>query len=272
LNDLEKQCKLNITKLDKINLDELKNRQMPKWVHKLRTPDIEQQEITEVLTKLNTNILELPIKILKYQSDLILNKSLGFQSIDGKSFGKLIVNENAVIVTNNQIALTSPSSTTTIKSTFGNCVRTFSGHTKSVRCVRIFDNARDSSTRLVSASDDFNIKLWGLESGKCEKTLRGHTDCVGSLLITRNARLISGSFDATIRVWDLKSFKCIHVLREECKVICLCIISNSQFASACVDGTVNVWDLTNYSKNCSFKAHEKSILCVRLSNDLNMVL
>jgi WD40 repeat protein len=253
LNDLEKQCKVNVSKLDKISIDELKVNQMPKWYQKLRLPNLSQQELGELMVKLNTNCKDLPIKIQKYKSDLLINKTLSFQPFDNKQFGKLIVNERKIIVVNNEIK--------------GVCLKTYNGHTKAVRCVKIIEN----SNKLISGSDDSTIKIWNLDTSKCERTLKGHLDCVGSLLLTKNSKLISGSFDASIKVWDLKTFKCLNTLKEEFKVICLSIISNNQFVSALVDGTINIWDLNSFNRASSFKAHDKSILCVKLVNDSRLI-
>jgi WD40 repeat protein len=58
---------------------------------------------------------------------------------------------------------------------------------------------------IISGSDDKTIKIWDIDSGKCIKTLEGHTNCVNSVQ-TINNLIISGSFDKTIRITPITLF------------------------------------------------------------------
>ncbi len=75
-------------------------------------------------------------------------------------------------------------------------LRSYYGHGGPVWCL---DEHQDV---LCSGSYDCTIKLWDLESGRCQTTLRGHDGWV-SCLSLRGDRMVSGSWDATLRVWDL---------------------------------------------------------------------
>lgn len=77
--------------------------------------------------------------------------------------------------------------------------------------------AQDSHT-LVSASWDKTIKIWNVRmlssststkqtdasaSGKCVRTLYGHTDAVRALVQLDDTHIASAGWDKTIRIWDL---------------------------------------------------------------------
>lgn len=48
--------------------------------------------------------------------------------------------------------------------------------------------------RLASGSSDITVKVWNMESLKCDATLKGHTESVMSVAFTPDGRrLVSGS-------------------------------------------------------------------------------
>jgi len=56
---------------------------------------------------------------------------------------------------------------------------------------------------LASGSFDHTIKIWDVKSGKCIKTLEGHTDYVNSLAVLPDDTLASGSDDCNIKIWNI---------------------------------------------------------------------
>ena len=92
----------------------------------------------------------------------------------------------------------------------GKALRTFEGHTGSVRAAAVTPDGR----RAVSASDDRTLRVWDLESGKTLHTLKGHTDTVRAVAVTPDGRhAVSASLDDTLRLWDLESGQTAHVRR-----------------------------------------------------------
>jgi WD40 repeat protein len=70
--------------------------------------------------------------------------------------------------------------------------------------------------RLASASHDQTVKLWEVETGRCLRTLEGHSAQVCSVAFTPDgSTLITNSQDQTIRLWDSQTGECLHTLRGE---------------------------------------------------------
>merc|ERR1712048_1358947 len=69
----------------------------------------------------------------------------------------------------------------------------------------------------ISGSDDGTLKHWELRSGKCLRTLKGHSDIVWSVAPVGNEQCISGSDDHTLKHWELSSGKCLRTLKGQSK-------------------------------------------------------
>jgi WD40 repeat protein len=67
-----------------------------------------------------------------------------------------------------------------------------------------FDFSPDG--KRAAATDDKVVRLWNLETGKCERELRGHSEAAGYVLFTPDGTtLITSSLDQTLRLWDVRS-------------------------------------------------------------------
>jgi WD40 repeat protein len=58
---------------------------------------------------------------------------------------------------------------------------------------------------IISGSNDRTIRIWDLESERCLKILKGHTNSVSSVFVYDN-KIISGSVDKTIRIIPITQF------------------------------------------------------------------
>jgi platelet-activating factor acetylhydrolase IB subunit alpha len=77
---------------------------------------------------------------------------------------------------------------------------------------------------MASSSEDATIKLWDYETGKFEKTLKGHTDVVQKVAFSLpnedgESLLASCAADLTIKLWETNEFACIKTLKGDC--VCL---------------------------------------------------
>ncbi|MZF84861.1 caspase family protein [Streptomyces sp. SID5643] len=88
----------------------------------------------------------------------------------------------------------------------GVCVRSLSGHTRSVRAV--CGIIIDDHPHALTGGDDESVRLWDLRTGECRLVLTGHTNFVQSLCASDmdgRPHAISTGYDGTLRLWDLTS-------------------------------------------------------------------
>ena len=62
---------------------------------------------------------------------------------------------------------------------------------------------------MATGSDDKTIKIWNLDSGKCIRTLVGHTGSVYSIQLLPKNQLLTGSNDETIKTWNFETGECV---------------------------------------------------------------
>jgi WD40 repeat protein len=62
---------------------------------------------------------------------------------------------------------------------------------------------------LLSACNDYSIKVWDVNDYLCIRTIIGHSSGVDELLLFKNGYFISCSFDGVMKVWDLNGFECV---------------------------------------------------------------
>jgi WD40 repeat protein len=69
-------------------------------------------------------------------------------------------------------------------------------------------------SRYVVSVDHSNTPwMWEIETGKCVRTLEGHTQSIRRISICPDGKYaVSGSDDKTIKVWNLENGRCVHTL------------------------------------------------------------
>jgi len=117
----------------------------------------------------------------------------------------------------------------------------FYGHLNHARALAFSPDG----SRLASASDDYDIRIWDLEAARTATTL-AHRDRVGALVFSSDGkRILSGSNDMLARLWDVQSGQELQVLSGHAAAVSTVALSpDSRFAaSGSADRTVRVWDL-----------------------------
>ncbi|MFM7426527.1 MAG: NB-ARC domain-containing protein [Elainella sp.] len=124
---------------------------------------------------------------------------------------------------------------------------------------------------LVSASDDYQIKLWDLQTGDCLRTLTGHQRSVNTLALSPDGQWIaSGSLDTTIRLWNLRQpDQPPRVLAGHGQRVWSVTFSPSgrTLASASEDHTVKLWDVASGECQQTFAKDAASNAIVGFSPD-----
>ena len=125
----------------------------------------------------------------------------------------------------------------------GNLLQRYEGHTDWVRGCTVLPNGK-----LLSWSDDAELRVWDMGSGACLETLEGHDAPVRGGLSLDEHRWLSWSEDATLRVWSLDTWQCLMVLDghasqiDTVRVLSDGRIVASNYEDIDIPTVVKVWD------------------------------
>ena len=173
----------------------------------------------------------------------------------------------------------------------------FKDHLLWINCLVKCDNKY-----FASGSNDSTIKIWDFNERKLESTLKGHNDCILTVIILKNENLCSGSADMSIKIWDWRKCECILAMKGHKKwvkcvyqlnnndiisgsddmtikvwrddkiyktlkghrhsVRTLCQIDNNKFVSGGFDNDIRIWDIKNYKCIQTVKAHKSNVICI----------
>jgi WD40 repeat protein len=75
------------------------------------------------------------------------------------------------------------------------------GHAITVDAVSMTPDGR----MVVSGAGDNTVMLWDLETGECERVLKGPNTVRAVSITPDGRRAVSGSHDGTVRLWDLET-------------------------------------------------------------------
>lgn len=118
-----------------------------------------------------------------------------------------------------------------------------------------------NGTRIVSGSDDNTLKVWSAVTGKCLKTLTGHTGGVWASQMRRNT-IISGSTDRTLKVWNAETGECVHTLHGHTSTVRCLALHEDIVVSGSRDATLRVWDINSGECKHILTGHLAAVRCV----------
>ncbi|XP_044270535.1 F-box/WD repeat-containing protein 7 isoform X2 [Tribolium madens] len=121
--------------------------------------------------------------------------------------------------------------------------------------------------RIVSGSDDNTLKVWSAITGKCLRTLVGHTGGVWSSQMS-GATIISGSTDRTLKVWDAETGDCIHTLNGHTSTVRCMHLHGNKVVSGSRDATLRVWDIKTGACLHVLVGHLAAVRCVQYDGRL----
>ncbi|KAB0792452.1 hypothetical protein PPYR_14411 [Photinus pyralis] len=121
--------------------------------------------------------------------------------------------------------------------------------------------------RIVSGSDDNTLKVWSATTGKCLRTLVGHTGGVWSSQMAGTV-IISGSTDRTLKVWDSETGVCIHTLYGHTSTVRCMHLHKNKVVSGSRDATLRVWDIETGEFLHVLVGHLAAVRCVQYDGKL----
>nr|CAI5850626.1 unnamed protein product [Callosobruchus analis] len=116
--------------------------------------------------------------------------------------------------------------------------------------------------RIVSGSDDNTLKVWSATTGKCLRTLVGHTGGVWSSQMSGSI-IISGSTDRTLKVWDADTGVCLHTLYGHTSTVRCMHLHGKKVVSGSRDATLRVWDIETGDNLHVLVGHLAAVRCVQ---------
>jgi WD40 repeat protein len=154
------------------------------------------------------------------------------------------------------------------------CYATLVGHQglfAGVNAVAIASSCR----QIASASDDHTIRLWDLQTGEAEQTLRGHTHFVKSVAFHPHDpnQLVSGSRDRTLKLWDVQEQREILTLAGHQHTVNIVGFSpNGEIlASGSADKTVKLWNLQTGELLATLTAAKLAINAISFSPATSLI-
>ncbi|XP_053623969.1 F-box/WD repeat-containing protein 7 isoform X2 [Plodia interpunctella] len=125
-----------------------------------------------------------------------------------------------------------------------------------ITCLQFYGN------RILSGSDDTTLKVWSAVTGKCLRTLVGHSGGVWSSQMVGDL-VISGSTDRTLRVWNAKSGQCLKVLAGHTSTVRCMHLHQDRVVSGSRDATLRVWSVSEGRCVRVLIGHLAAVRCVQ---------
>jgi len=124
-----------------------------------------------------------------------------------------------------------------------------------------------NNSRIVSGSDDNTLKVWNATTGKCLRTLAGHTGGVWSSQMQGNI-IVSGSTDRTLKVWNAENGQCMHTLHGHTSTVRCMHLHGKRVVSGSRDATLRMWDIDSGECLHVLMGHVAAVRCVQYDGRL----
>ena len=155
----------------------------------------------------------------------------------------------------NTLATASKDQTVKLWNLDGNLIKTFidsslkqsdcENYKEVSHCDEVWDVGFSFDNKTIATgSRDKKVKLWNRD-GKLIKTLKGHTDGILSLSLSRDGILATGGYDKIVNLWDISNGQLLDTLSgHRLDILSLSFSPNGQIlASGSFDKTVKLWEV-----------------------------
>ena len=131
-----------------------------------------------------------------------------------------------------------------------------------IYCIFTWHNQID----LLAGCDDSSILCVDLKLGNVKKILKGHSECVMSIMGLTLSQFISGGGDKTIKIWDFEMGVCLKTVTNahESWINSLIVLSNGQVLSCSNDKTIRIWNFALSKIKCvqTLRGHSSGVSCL----------
>ena len=117
---------------------------------------------------------------------------------------------------------------------------------------------------------DHTLRLWDLETGRCLRILKGHTDSVEAAAVFDDGKqALSGASDKTIRLWDLETGQCRRVLTGHTNRVTsvVALDGDRRALSGSWDHTLRLWNLGTGQCLRVLEGHTSHVTAVAILDD-----
>ena len=142
------------------------------------------------------------------------------------------------------------------------------GGTKPVEAVAVLPDGSCA----ISGGQDWTLKLWNLESGKCLRKFEGHTGIVEAVAVLPDGRrAVSASLDKTLKLWDLQTGKCLRTFERD-DIDALAVLPDGRRAILAGRAGLRLWNLGAEEPQGALERHKDSVPALALLRDGRRVI
>lgn len=119
---------------------------------------------------------------------------------------------------------------------------------------------------LISGSHDKTLKIWNMNTGQCQFTMRGHNNWI-SAIDCNSTVIVSAAWDSTVKCWDLETHHLTQSLQFNDIVFAL-NLSQEHLALGMKSHSLELWDLPRTAQVLSFLGHLKAVNAVKMQEQV----
>ena len=129
--------------------------------------------------------------------------------------------------------------------------------------------ASETHNVVLSGSKDKSMRLWDVRTGRCVRTMEGHTRSFSSVSMDSACRTgVSGSSDKTVKTWDLGTGKCIDTFQHDYIVTSVGLHENgSMFFSLDMDRCLRFFTAVDADQRATKTVNLKAVCGVESTPD-----
>ncbi|KAI9272874.1 WD40-repeat-containing domain protein [Phascolomyces articulosus] len=142
----------------------------------------------------------------------------------------------------------------------GQLIHSLSGHSSTVRCLRIDNEGK----KAVTGSRDATVRIWDIENGVSHHVCTGHQASVRCMDIHDNL-VATGSYDATAKLFDIQTGECRFTYFGHHSQIYSIAFDGIRIVTGSLDWSIKVWDPIGGSCLATLTGHTSLVGHLQLS-------